>query len=771
MGSEGILRKEQRIFAVGFLGWVIGSLSLSYVDAAGPPSVPPESVTRPPEGSEAIASEPATATSSDRPPPAEAVDPGSWRWGESPGRMLRQSLLEQVAAADRAWESARRSLVSPNGDFSTAAVLEYQRRQRDFFLQQIGGWPAPVPATGADTEPLVVGDIEQPGYRVQRLLYQSQPGFYVSAALFLPDPDRHPAPWPGVVVLCGHSADGKALPAYQQGAALAAYNGLAACLIDPIGQGERRQLLTEAGAPIGVGPTVEHCLIGTAATPIGWNPARWMVHDAARAIDMMVAHPLIRADRFGCMGNSGGGTQTSYLMALDERVAVAAPACYLTRLGRVIETIGPQDAEQVIFGQLAFGLDHPDFVMMRAPRPTLIAAATGDYFPIAGTRDLFDWGSQLYRQLGAESALEMVEVAAEHGWHPDLRRASVDFMLQHLYGRPAGSVELPELGVLSPQQLQVTESGQVLHLPGAVSVFDHVRSEAERIAKHRREATARWTDAQWRERVADRLGLKRGTASVCEPLRLDANRTLGEFEFTGWALPTADEVAVILWMRNALASAPGSETSLSAAAAVPPEAKLPTVPTNDRAVTSSASGVERPVLWLVIGMPMPGEPDQLPAGVLEFLASGGEVVFADVRGAGLTLPADSKWYHQRFGPDASESVIAYALGQSMVGLRTADLRAGLDWLRAARPAHEVHLSASGPMCLAALHLAALEPERIARLELDTPLASWQSLIDQPQQEGAINSLVHGSLIDYELADLVDLYVRGGGQLVQPPPDR
>jgi dienelactone hydrolase len=764
MGRKGTLRKLKDLLAFYALGAIIAAPRLEPSGAAEPPSVAATASIGSAEGP--VGDEPVRSPAPTRSGATE--DSVDWRWGETPGRMLRQSLLRQISEADRTWERARNSLLASVSDSGTEALVDYQRRQRDFFMQQIGGWPHPIPGTGADTQPVVVGQIDQPGYQVQRLLYQSQPQFYVSAALFLPDPDRHPAPWPGVVVVCGHSADGKSLPAYQQGAALAAYNGLAACLIDPIGQGERRQLLTDSGTPIGVGPTVEHCLIGTAATPVGWNPARWMVHDAARAIDMMAAHPLIRADRFGCMGNSGGGTQTSYLMALDERVAAAAPACYLSRLGRVIETIGPQDAEQVIFGQLAFGLDHPDFVMMRAPRPTLVAAAIRDYFPIEGTRNLFDWGSRLYRQLGAEEQLVKVEVDAEHGWHPDLRRASVDFMLQHLAGRPAGSVQVPELGVLSPEQLQVTESGQVLHLPGAVSVIEHVRAEAERIAVRRRETTARWTDAQWRERIATRLGIEPSGQDAAEPLRLDLSHSVGQLQFTGWALPTAEDSTAIIWMMSQEAH---SDAYKFLGAAAGETDQTPDLEASGVANTAPTLSDPEKTLWLLLGMQKPTEPGELPAEVLACLAGGGEVVLVDVRGAGLTEPADSKWYHQRFGRDASESVIAYALGQSLVGLRTEDLRACVEWLAGARPEHDVHLLARGPMCLPALHLAALEPSRIMRLELQTPLPSYQNLIDEPQQEGAISSLVHGSLLDYELSDLIDLYLRGGGQLVAPSIER
>ena len=89
--------------------------------------------------------------------------------------------------------------------------------------------------------------------------------------------------------------------------------------------------------------------------------------------------------RLGCTGNSGGGTMTAYLMALDDRIAVAAPSCFITSLERLFATIGPQDAEQNINGQVAAGLEHADFVTLRAPKPTLLTVGTRDFFDIKGS--------------------------------------------------------------------------------------------------------------------------------------------------------------------------------------------------------------------------------------------------------------------------------------------------------------------------------------------------------------------------------------------------
>ena len=88
-----------------------------------------------------------------------------------------------------------------------------------------------------------------------------------------------------------------------------------------------------------------------------------------RSLDYLASRPEIDPTRLGCTGCSGGGTLTSYLMALDERIVAAAPSCYLTSLERLFATIGPQDAEQNITGQVAFGMEHADYCAAALPAP------------------------------------------------------------------------------------------------------------------------------------------------------------------------------------------------------------------------------------------------------------------------------------------------------------------------------------------------------------------------------------------------------------------
>src|SRR5690606_3994037 len=112
----------------------------------------------------------------------------------------------------------------------------------------------------------------------------------------------------------------------------------------------------------------------------------------------------------------------------DARVACAAPSCYLTSFERLLATIGPQDAEQNLHAQIALGIDHADYVLLRAPRPTLILASTRDFFDIEGTWDTFREAKRFYTRLGYPERVDLVETDARHGYPQSQREAMVRWM-------------------------------------------------------------------------------------------------------------------------------------------------------------------------------------------------------------------------------------------------------------------------------------------------------------------------------------------------------
>ena len=175
-----------------------------------------------------------------------------------------------------------------------------------------------------------------------------------------------------MLIACGHTKSGKAADYNQKIGILLAKHGMAAMCYDPIGQGERSQILTQTAnrsTPV-LRPSIFS--VAWARSSPERTPPDTAFGTAFAGSIISASGPTSIPKKIGCTGCSGGGTLTSYIMALDDRVFCAAPACYLTTFGKLIDTIGPQDAEQNIHAQIAFGMDQTDYVLMRAPRPTLI---------------------------------------------------------------------------------------------------------------------------------------------------------------------------------------------------------------------------------------------------------------------------------------------------------------------------------------------------------------------------------------------------------------
>lgn len=639
----------------------------------------------------------------------QGVLPESPSAGTSPATMVRDSLMQQVHSASTAWRERYEARTQPE------QIRAYQLETRERFLAEIGGLP---PRTELNAE--VVARVHRDGFSVEKVMFESQPDFHVTGGLFLPDPDRFPPPWPAVLVVCGHSAEGKLYDGYQRGTALAALHGIAGLIIDPIGQGERNQVLGEGAKPAVPSSTTEHTLLGTAAMLVGWNTARWEIWDGMRAIDYLQSREDILADRIGCMGNSGGGTQTSYLMALDDRVQAAAPSCYITRFQRLLETIGPQDAEQNIHGQLGWGMDHADYLMMRAPRPTLIACATKDFFDITGTWSSYRDAKRLYTRMGAGDQVQLVEVDAAHGWHPLLRQASVRFMVQHLRQQLV-DVSEPDLQVLSAEEFRVSPRGQVLTMPGEVSAFDHVRTENKKLAAQRQQLQRELSREAWQQRVREVAGIRPLAELPAPEVELQQASIVGETIHQ----PLVMQVEEDIWLP-----------------AVSLRSQSPGVPSsNTVTVFLHAEGKDSALA------------DQR---VAEWLRLGHTVLAIDIRGTGETEPTERAWYHERFGRNGGNATVAYLLGQSLVGLRTEDILRAVRWAADTPEAPQVHLVATGELTVPALHAAALEPERFASVELEEGLTSWTDVVDTPLTANQIPNVVHGALRLYDLPDLAAL---------------
>jgi len=389
---------------------------------------------------------------------------------EQPKKMLEKVLLAECGKHFDARRKAVAALKTPED------VRKRQAELRSKFIAALGGFPEKTPLNAK-----VTGTLERDGYRVEKVIYESRPEHYVTANFYLP---AGKGPFPGVLFPCGHFNNAKAAETYQRSCILLAKNGIATLSFDPISQGERLQLLTPDGKPAAGFGTGEHTFLGVSALLVGECAAQYLVWDGIRSLDYLAGRPEVDPKRLGCLGNSGGGTQTSYLMALDDRILCAIPNCYITSLERLFATIGPQDAEQNIPGQVAFGMEHADYLTLRAPRPTQISCTTRDFFDIQGAWTTFREAKLVYGVMGHGERVDLFEFNDQHAISKPLREAALRWFRRWLVGADDAPVEA-DFPVAKEAELLCTPTGQVMRDLKGKTAFDFVADREREFAARR----------------------------------------------------------------------------------------------------------------------------------------------------------------------------------------------------------------------------------------------------------------------------------------------
>ncbi|MFG1734498.1 alpha/beta hydrolase family protein [Paenibacillus sp. 843] len=303
------------------------------------------------------------------------------------------------------------------------------------------------------------GSIRGTGFQVEKVMFESLPGYDVTSNLYLPDhrEERSAA----VLFLSGHELGAKHDAYYQRVIQHFVRAGIIVLAIDPIGQGERLSLHDFEDREGGfVWGTKEHQQYGVQCHMLGDSVARYFVHDAMRAIDYLCERPEVDSSRIGVTGNSGGGTQTAMLMVSDERIAAAAPATFIMNRQLYMHAGGVQDAEQVWPGLSGLGYDHEDLLIAFAPKPLIVLAAEYDFFPIEGTRRTVDRCRRFWELLGHPNDLQLVTDASTHRYTDRLAAAAAEFFVRHLEVKAAPN-DAMKIEALPPEQLWCSPSGQV----------------------------------------------------------------------------------------------------------------------------------------------------------------------------------------------------------------------------------------------------------------------------------------------------------------------
>ena len=627
--------------------------------------------------------------------------------------------MNAIIAADRAVDAAWLEAAK-----DPAAFKARQERVRAAWIDAIGGFPE-----RCDLDVKTTGVVERDGYRVEKTLFQSRPGHHVTATVFVPTDPRFKAPYPAVLVACGHSYNGKMTEDYQRPGVIGSNNGFIVMIYDPIDQGERPQNPKVRKPMVCNG----HNRIGHRAALVGWNTAQFRIWDGIRALDALCSRPDVDAKRLAVTGHSGGGTTSSYIMAMDKRIAAAAPSGFVASIRTTNWDVGASDAEQQFYGQLNFGMNHLALFMLAADRCAALHLAThADFFPFIGAYETAECAAKAYASLGRGDCFQLIDASGPHLWAESSKQAEFLWFRKHLKGEDVWkgydciafqkynlgfSLKDPkvDVGLARDQKNLVTPTGNVLDLPGERTVYDLIRDEARKLEADRKPVTP--------DTVRAATGIRKTGFHAEAYDRLDQELANGKSSTV--TLLTDDGIALQMFTFSPSA----------------PKAGLRPVMIVSEELDSVAHA----------------------ARVEEILREGRAAVILEARGWGLT----GRFFRHHRGeggsgtkyygiPTMDEMVTMkyYHLGENMVAHRAEDM------LSAADAAKKIlgyggafDIEAHGRACIPAAHARFTGEGRFAEMKMVKPTWSWKQMIDDENLYTRFADVVHGVYRHYDWTDL------------------
>jgi len=296
---------------------------------------------------------------------------------------------------------------------------EWKRRRPELrrqILDMLGLDPLP-PRTPLAAR--ITGEFQKQDYRVQNIVFQSRPGLYVTANLYLPGPAAGPGPFPAVVYVPGHSPHPLgAKVRYQEHGIWFAKNGFAAFVLDTIEFGEI--------------PGIHHGLHNLSLwhwLSLGYHPSGVEVWNAMRALDYLESRPEVDTARAGITGRSGGGAVTWYTAAVDERFQTAAPVHGTWSVGPHVAAGSVEENCDCIYFWNTYQIDLPLVGALIAPRPLKIVNASQDVmFPTAGYEPVTQCLRKVYEWYGEPGKLEEFSQPTGHVDTPPYRKAANEWL-------------------------------------------------------------------------------------------------------------------------------------------------------------------------------------------------------------------------------------------------------------------------------------------------------------------------------------------------------
>jgi dienelactone hydrolase len=630
---------------------------------------------------------------------APAIEP----WNRFP-RMVQEYFVDRVRGIEQ------HSLERKDRLNNKAEAEAYVREVRAKIRQAFGPMPERTPL-----KPRITGVVERDTYKIEKLIFESRPGFLVTANLYLPK--GRSGRLPGVVGTCGHSVNGKAAEAYQSFAQGLTRMGYVVLLYDPIGQGERLQYTDADLKPrVGVG-TREHLYAGNQQFLVGEFVGTWRAWDGIRALDYLLTREEVDPKHVGVTGNSGGGTMTTWLCGVEQRWTMAAPSCFVTTFRRNLENELPADTEQCPPRAIGLGLDHDDFIAAVAPKPVILLAKEKDYFDARGNLEAYLRLKRLYKLLGAEENVAQFFGPTYHGYSQENREA----MYRWFNGvtKVSNAQTEPELQMEEDETLQCTPKGQVAGMQSR-TVYSFTKAKSQTIAKGRKRL--RGTSLAAAVRDALKMPEERGVPDF-RILRTRRQRDYPTPYSISYAVDTEPGVHALVY-------------------------RLSDEPLHSR----PPLGGKRAVLY-VSHHSADAELREEPL-LKELVAAEKDSAFftCDVRGIGDSRPdtcgIDS--FLQPYGSDYFYAIHSIMLDYPYAGQKTYDLLRVIDWLGSSGHT-EVHLVAKGWGAIPGT-FAALLSDAVVQVTLKNALTSYTDVAESEEYSWPLSAFVPDALRTFDLPD-------------------
>jgi hypothetical protein len=623
----------------------------------------------------------------------------SWSTNNAYNSYLMRDVHQQYTDREKEFSEALGSKVAITG-YRDGCILRYKKIIGDF------------PEKG-DLNAKIVGTSKYDGFRIEKIIFESLPKRYVTANLYIPQGE---GPFPVAVELCGHGLGGK-MPA-SQAAVLFVLNKIAVLVVDPIGQGERIQFVDKNSQSLTRGSTTEHTLLNEGANLLGSSLAAYEYWDNHRAIDYLETRKDIDKSRIGVYGSSGGGTQTSYMVGLDDRIMVASVCSYFTQRERVLEISGPSDGCQHIPYEGREHLEIADFVLMMAPKPVLIMSGFYDFVDYWGATRGFGELKNVYTVLGSPDKVDMFTIEGGHGMSKAKREALVTWFRKWMYDDSTPVEETHEVSI-PLDSLLCTSTGQVItSVIDQISIPDYHLNLSDQYDIQRIEFMKKGKSAV-KDKVVELLGLSFSSEKI----------VAGQTGF--------------MKMRN--------YDLIKFQIIRPGQMPVPCV-----VIYPEGARQNSPIVIYLNENGKDGILD-VEQTINSFINRNEILVAADLRGYGETSDPlslnDTKYWNREY----RNAMISMHIGKPIMGQRVIDIISLLDFTDTndLLKGHKVNIIANGSYGPAVVHAAFLD-QRINKAEISRSVKSFNDYLKNPMQRDTYTNVLYGVLRYYDLQNLIDL---------------